>query len=464
MPRTLSYRLTAWYAGLFFVSSVILFAVTYGVLARSLQQRDRDELRAALKEYTQNYQRGGKEEIQQEVQETRRHDEPRLLVRLATKTNQTLVLERPAAWAAQFDLTQLERRDEHKKDAMIRLPALDGDEDVLEVVSHQLPAGMLLQVGKSTAQREHLLERYRETFLAVLLPMLLVSIAAGALLTTHALRPLRWLITTVEGIIATGTLTTRAVEPQTQDELRDVTHLFNIMLDRISLLISGMQGTLDTVAHDLRTPMTRLRGMAEMALQSDASAADLREALGTCLEESERILAMLNMLMDIAEAEHGAMRLDRTPVTAQSVVTQAVALYGDIAEEKDIRLSVDVPPDLHLLGDRQRLSQVVTNLLDNAVKYTPQGGEVAICAAADETQVVLTVKDSGVGIAPEDLPHIWDRLYRSDKSRSERGLGLGLSLVKAIVQAHGGDVSVSSTPGCGSMFQLTFPRLLLGQE
>jgi len=295
------------------------------------------------------------------------------------------------------------------------------------------------------------------TIIGVMGPILLLSVAGGALLSVRALRPLRGLIHTLHAIIATGALATRASVPGTEDEVAELSRLFNTMLGRISLLISGMQSTLDNVAHDLRTPMTRLRGMAEVVLHTETSETALREALANCIEESDRILTMLNTLMDISEAEHGAMRLEKEPVSACDLITQAVELYHDVADDKAIQLATSVPPELSFSADRNRMLQVLTNLLDNAIKYTACGGQVTLTATRDDQHIVLTVTDTGVGIPPEDLPHIWDRLYRGDTSRSQRGLGLGLSLVKAIVQAHHGEVAVSSQLGRGARFSLTLP-------
>ena len=461
LRRTLSFRLTLWYSGLFFLSTVILFGATYLLLARSLQRRDYKELRGALTEYQNKYHKGGVTAVAEEVAvEGGPAERLHLLVRVATAANTTLFLESPPFWKKRFDVTQLENRVPKEKQ-LLRFSASDGDEEILEVASLPLPEGRLLQVGKSTHEREELLERFRGAFIGVMGPILLLSVAGGALLSGRALRPLRGLIHTLHAIIATGALATRASVPGTEDEVAELSRLFNTMLGRISLLISGMQSTLDNVAHDLRTPMTRLRGMAEVVLHTETSETALREALANCIEESDRILTMLNTLMDISEAEHGAMRLEKEPVSAGELITQAIELYHDVADDKAIQLATSIPPELTFSADRNRMLQVLTNLLDNAIKYTASGGQVTLTATRDDQHIVLIVTDTGVGIPPDDLPHIWDRLYRGDKSRSQRGLGLGLSFVKAIVHAHHGSVQVSSTPGSGSTFTLSFPLLSL---
>jgi signal transduction histidine kinase len=194
-----------------------------------------------------------------------------------------------------------------------------------------------------------------------------------------------------------------------------------------------------------------------MALAGPPDIDRYREALADCVEEADRVLVMLNTLMDISEAESGAMQLQREPVRLGELVARAVELYRDVAEAKGVTLDVrlqpdDVPDDLTVMGDRPRLEQVAANLIDNAVKYTPPGGRVEVAVWREVGWAVLSVSDTGPGIPPDELPRIWDRLFRGDASRPERGLGLGLSLVRAIIQAHGGTVEVQSEPGQGSTF------------
>jgi signal transduction histidine kinase len=314
-----------------------------------------------------------------------------------------------------------------------------------------------LQVGKGIQDREEVLERFGETLLATIIPMILIGVAGGAFLAFRALRPIRYLRGVARSIVDTARFDARVPESQTGDELNQLVILFNQMLAKIETLITGMKESLDNVAHDLRTPVTRLRGVAEQTLRSGASVDTCREALADCLEESDRVMAMLNSLMDISEAETGAMKLMLEDVSLTDLIGEVTDLYEHVADEAQVTLGISIPSGLRLRADRARLRQAVANLVDNAIKYTPSGGRVDIEAQCVDGEAVLRIRDTGVGISTDDLQRIWDRLYRGDKSRSQRGLGLGLSLVKAVIQAHHGRVGAMSDPRGGSVFTLTLP-------
>jgi len=320
-----------------------------------------------------------------------------------------------------------------------------------------LSDGSVLQVGRPTGTRQEVLARFRDILAAVVGATFVLALTVGGVLTRRALRPVRELARTVGDTVRTGRLDARVPQREGGDALDELVRLVNAMLDRIEGLVRGMHGSLDAVAHDLRTPLMRLRVRAEDALTSEAEPGDYREALSDCLEEADRLGDMLDSLMDLSEAEAGAMALRREPIRVSDLFEETGELFSDLAEERGVALHVSPGGTLAALGDRNRLRQVLANLVDNALKYTPQGGEVRLDARPDGDEVAIEVSDTGVGIAEDDLPRIWDRLFRADRSRSQRGLGLGLSLVKAIVEAHGGRAEVESAPGRGSRFTVRLP-------
>jgi len=425
-------RLALWYAALFVGGWAVVVFLTYWLTAASLAQRDHEILNAKLGQYAAAYERGGLRALTETVQAEQRTAPERLFVRVVDRGAEAIVLSQPEGW----DLRRL------------------------EIASLSLMDGTLVQVGKSTAAREDLLARFRAVLGMVTLTVVLVALTGGFFVTRSAVRPIRRLTRAVARIISTGRTDERV--PLTGDGAGDaideLTRLFNAMLDKIEGLVTAMRGALDNVSHDLRTPLTRLRGTAEMALAATPDLDRCRDALADCVEESDRVLVMLNTLMDISEAESGTMHLRREALRLGDVVARAVDLYRDVADAKGIVLTAPTPADIVVVADGTRIEQVAANLIDNALKYTTAGGRVDVDVLADSSRARLRVRDTGAGIRPDELPHIWDRLFRGDSSRTERGLGLGLSLVKAIVEAHGGTVDVETEPGKGSVFTVALPR------
>jgi heavy metal sensor kinase len=455
MTRRVGFRLTLWYSSIFVFSAISLFFITYFVFSSYLGRQDQEAIRSKVKAVSAAYNHGGVRALEREINVDQKFGRGgAYLIRVAGPDGMTLLLILPYQWLG-FELKALERRAPHEEARWLRLDLKDGSNQ-LEVLSVPLIGGFLLQVGKSNEERNRILSRFRLMFAGIMVPLVLVGAAGGIFVTFRTLRPIRHLIHTVRSVYS-GQLDARVPSLRTGDELDQLVTLFNQMLTKIDALIREMKDSLDNVAHDLRTPLSRLRATAEMALQSNGPVTDLREALSDCLEESELILRMLNTLMDISEAETGTIHLRKARVGLASLIEQVESIYGYLAEEKGITVATHCPDDLFVFVDADRMRQALANLLDNAIKYTPPGGDVEIKAAQQESQVVLTVRDSGCGISPEDLPRIWDRLYRGDRSRSQKGLGLGLSLVKAIVHAHEGRVEAESEPGRGSTFKIQLP-------
>ena len=450
MRRMLGLRLSLWYATVFIVSTIALAGLSYALLASSLAQRDHDIIYATLREYASRYELGGLPALQRAVElEQRTGDQERLFVRVLGSGAEAVFTRDPRGWGgfAQEDLNEGTSREGISHDRRA----------VLEVASARLFDGTILQVGKSNEIRLALLRKFQWIVGLVFVIALVVGVTGGLVLTRSTVQPIYDLIEVVQGIIRTGRTDTRVPDRSAGgDAVDELSALFNTMLDRINALLAAMGHSLDNVAHDLRTPIARLRGIAERALQG-GTAAEQKEALETCLEESERILSMLNTLMDISEAETGVLQLRREPVALRALLGEAIELYEDVAEAKHITVTLGDGDDVTVSGAPDRLRQVFANLLDNAIKYTPEGGSVRFTVRQDDGSAVVTVTDTGPGIAAEHLPRIWERLYRADSSRSSRGLGLGLSLVKAYVEAHGGTVEASSAPGAGSTYSVRLP-------
>jgi signal transduction histidine kinase len=433
--RTFGLRLALWYATLFVSGAIAIVFVTYYLTAASLAQRDQQIIKGKLGDYAAAYVRGGVRVLAATVRAEQQVAPERLFVRVVDRGVEAVVLSNPDGW----------------------------DPSKLEIVSATLADGTLVQVGKSTEARDDLLSRFRAALGIVTLFIVVIALTGGWLATQSALFPIRRLTLAVQRIIRTGRTDARVPLEGTGDAIDELTSLFNTMLDKIEGLVTAMRGALDNVSHDLRTPLTRLRGAAEMALASPPpgdcarQAEHYREVLADCVEESDRVLVMLNTLMDISEAESGTMQLRREPVPLADVVARAIDLYRDVADAKGVALAAAAPADIVVTADRTRLEQVAANLIDNAVKYTPPGGRVDVEVRREADAAVLRVRDTGPGIPADELPRIFDRLFRGDTSRAERGLGLGLSLVKAVVEAHGGTVEVSSELGRGSMFSVSLP-------
>lgn len=455
---TIGFRIAAGYSLLVLLSFMLLLAIGYGFLTSTLARNDREQVQVELQSLRNKYLAGGLEAFEEAVADNDRFRKNNPFFTRSRQQHSPAKVYFPQYWN-EFDLSRLDGELALAADGWFHLPARQADYE-LEILTAEFFDGFAFEIGISTQDRQAVLHRLGETFLFVSLPLLGLCLAGGTLLAQRSLRPVRQLIQTVESIHG-GSWDVRAPRTGRGDELDDLGRLFNDLIGKINQLIRGMKNALDNVAHDLRTPMTHFRNRAELALMPDADSEDLRVALHECVEKSDQILRMLNMLMDISEAETGTLHLNRRLIDLSALAGNVAEMYRYVAEEKGVALDCELEEGLFLTVDPERLSQALANLLDNAVKYTPRSGQVWLRLAATATQVRIEVEDNGGGIDPADLDKIWDRLYRGGH-REARGIGLGLSLVRAIVLAHGGEIKAENRPDGGARFLVLLPLEAVG--
>jgi len=318
-----------------------------------------------------------------------------------------------------------------------------------------------VRVGTPTAYIEEDVARVTRIVLPVSLALLLLAPLGGFLLAERAIEPLKTIIATTERL-RPSQLNERLQIRGVGDELDQLAGKINEFLDKIGEHLREQRDFVANAAHELRSPLTAIHASVEVALDKPRSTAEYEDLLVSISDECEHLKHLVNQLLQLADTDVARDRAPREPVAMNDLIRKSVEMFGPVAEDRGVTLRTDFPREFVVNGHPQQLRQLVTNLIDNALKFTPRGGLVTVSLSeAGPRQVVLEVRDTGHGIPPEDLPRIFERFYQVDKSRSraegQRGNGLGLSICQAIAQLHGGAIAVNSRLGEGSAFQVTLP-------
>jgi len=314
----------------------------------------------------------------------------------------------------------------------------------------------LLGVGRRMTDVGGLPNAFMTDYFTVLPLLLLATSVLGWFMAGRALMPVNRLAEAAQRISGSS-LHLRIPERYANDELDQLIVAFNKMMERLSENFEQIRRFSTDVSHELRTPLTGIRGQLEVALMTAQTADEYRDAIVNALEDVDRISNIVRALLLLSQAETGQLALQQQPVNVTEVVEELVEQFHVTAKEEGLRLNSDLEPDVYIRGDRTQMDRLVTNLLTNALKYTPRGGFVNVVVRRDEGNVVIKVADSGKGIPAESLPHIFDRFYRVPGEDPNKGLGLGLSFVNWIVKAHQGHMEVNSEVGRGTAFTITLP-------
>ncbi len=460
--RSVSFRLTAWTSGFFFLSTVALMAVVYAQLYRMVLVREHEGIELRTGFLAAAYARGGVDAVAQYASRTGLDGIPVFFVEITTPDGRTLFASEHERWD-EFDAGRAATPRNPSAAGGTAWSFVPGIAGPLQLGSRRLDDGNVLSVGRATAESRKVLRNFRQLSLVSLATVVPFAILTGGVLARRTLQPIRSLSETVQTIIETRRFSSRVPSSGRGDEVDELVLQFNEMLAHIETLMTGLSESLDHVAHDLRTPLTRLRNSAQSALKQSRDPDVLAEALADCLEEADRVLVTVRRLIELAAAEGRVAAFDREPLDLAALAVEAADLFEEIAEDREVAIRVVGDERVVVHADREAIRRVVSNLLDNAIKFTKVGTTVELAVEDRPATAEIRVIDHGDGITAKDLPHIWSRFFRGGSERPGTGAGLGLSIVKAVVEAHGGSVQATSEPGVKTEFIVRLPKSAAGR-
>lgn len=329
---------------------------------------------------------------------------------------------------------------------VVRIDATGRERQSIRAVARRLPDADLLVLGRNIDEIGEMAEIVGRALTLGALPALCLAVLVGFILSARAQRRIEE-VTKAAARIVSGHLRERLPARHVDDPFDKLAVIVNGMLDEIENLIHEIAGVGDDIAHDLRTPLTRVRAILERGRENARSLEDFQHVADRAIGGLDQSLAIITALLRIAEIDHGRRLAGFGTVELAEIAEEVVELYAPIAEDRDIQLSTHVSP-ASVRGDRDLIFEAISNLVDNAVKFTPKGGRIDVTTARQGQRRIVRIADTGPGIGEAEREAVTKRFYRSDKSRHTQGIGLGLSLVAAITRLHGFELTISGGPGC----------------
>ncbi len=457
--HSLAFRLTLWYTVLFSVSLGIAFTVVYFILVLEFMERTDRYLEKQINHFSAILAVKEIEDVKEAAFiETKTSGEKAVFIRMLAPNGEIFLSSSMSYW-----------RDLKVNSKAIR-HLLEGQLSVLETVTLEkagrdvriiygfIGPGVIMQFGQSLDSNKRFLSALVRIFMVTMAVLFILAVIIGWLLSKRALAGVA-AVTLTAGRISSESLQERVVvEKRHGDEIDRLAAAFNTMLDRIEDLVVGIREMSDNIAHDLRSPITSIRGLAEVTLTTGATAGEYENMAGNTVEECDRLLDMINTMLMISRTEAGVVNLHLEKLDMQKIVQAACELFGPLAEERQVNLTCNTVGYSLFLGDLRMIQRMISNLIDNAIKCTGAAGKVRVqVRRSDDGATLVNIEDTGLGISEADLPLIFNRFFRCDESRSLPGTGLGLSLARAVVRAHGGDIQVTSHKGQGSTFKVVLP-------
>jgi heavy metal sensor kinase len=459
MIRSFRFRLTVWYVALFSLLFLVFGIFLYGLLSQDLRTRLDQSLTSEASTASALFE----DELVEEKGDVRLAA-TEAVAGLRLHGSRVAILSGSRLLASSAPVSQRESdavvRAAASPDNVLALPRLGPNG--ARVATHHLEAlgrtFLIFSIAPLDSIAADLGVVRRVIFLA--LPLLLgLAGIGGYLLATHSLAPLNWMAQQAREI--TGSNLNRRLEiGHAAEELTVLAASFNELLARLDQSFEAMRRFVADASHELRTPISVIRGEADVALSHDRGATEYRDSLAIVLDESRRLSRLVDDLLNLARADAGRVNLQAQDFYFNDLLAECCRSMQTLAAASEVALECHSTGDVQFRGDEALLRRLVINLLDNAIRYTPPGGQVSAELEADPAAVRIRISDTGVGIAPEAAPRVFDRFYRADKSRSRQdgGVGLGLSIVKWIAESHNGSVELTRNPGPGTTFTVTLIR------
>lgn len=463
-PHTLAFRLTLWYALAFAAFLLTALFILYISMNSILAGRIDEDLNEDIDEYRTLLDDAGLGRVKDEIKREIMSDDPQnVFFRLLNSRGNTLFTSDLTYWKGLTintkALQQLNTSSNDTEPVLETLSLASQNSDTRTIYGLISP-GIILQIGESLEDKDEIMKLLLGVFLFLFCSIIPVASIVGWFVARQATQGIEE-VSRAAIDIKQGEFDRRVSIKARDDEIQTLANTFNAMAERIRNLIAEMREMIDNIAHDLRSPLARIRAISESALSGDDNIEGYKTAAADTLEECDRLIKLINTTLDVAEAEAGVAHTATETINLSKLARDACELFEPVAEEKNIGITCLLAKDCRLTGNRQNLQRMLANLLDNALKYTSSPGKVTVELARQAEGFKLTVTDTGPGISESDQTRVFERFFRCDASRGRNdGCGLGLSFARAVARAHNGEILITSTPGNGSSFTVSLPAIV----
>lgn len=458
LPNTLAFRLTFWYTLVVIVLITAAFNASYFLLSKALKDSFEQELIDDIDEFQTVFKNSGLEGVKREIERDmiKTEEAEVIFFQLFDKDGIRFYSSDLSRWEFLPDSDDLVKQVISSKQFIFQSVPMPGESFDIKAAYALIAPEVVLYFGESMEEKQELMTLLSSVFFITLLLAIPLASVVSWVVAGRSVKGIK-AVSRIASEIEKGNLQQRVAVPSQEDEVNQLVDTFNAMLDRIWILISEMREITDNIAHDLRSPLARIRMISESVLSHEDTPHTFKNSASDTIEECDRLLQIINSSLDVAEAEAGVLQAPKQPVDMSQLVQDACELFEVMAEQKCINLTYHLDKDCHIYGEPQSLQRMLANLLDNAIKYTLANGQVDINLTCDSQHIEIMVLDTGIGIPKDEQERVFDRFYRCDQSRTLDGCGLGLSYSRAVAHSHGGDIHLSGSKEKGSCFIIKLP-------